>query len=148
MYLIPAEEKVTDDAFWDFLDTSEERPENDRYSYKKAFDISGSIENVLPEIRQAGVIRGCACHYRNRPFPWHAPKFSIQGKPIVYMIRHQFLNHTGAVVLETFPELESFFRHLSHYPTSARYLDIYVICGSFIFEISHHNHIFLYQIRY
>ncbi len=146
MYLANLKQHFIDDSFWDYLDTSDEITSNNLYSYVKNFDVSANVKNVIQEIKRSGITQGYACHYRNNNlFPWHAPKFRQYDKAIMYMIKHNFLNHLGGVILENFSELKSFFINMSLYPSEAQYLDIYVICDSYIFEISHHKHIFLYQ---
>ena len=102
MYLANFKQHFIDDSFWDYLDTSDEITSNNLYSYVKNFDVSANVKNVIQEIKRSGITQGYACHYRDNLLLWHAPKFRQYDKAIMYMTKHNFLNHLGGVILENF----------------------------------------------
>lgn len=147
MYLVNPNKGYLNDIFWDFLDTSDELPEDEHFVYIESFDLSKNISSIIKKIKSCDIHCGYACHYRNQKIPWHAPIYKHSDKTILYMKENNFFDYTGTIYLENFSELKSFFTNMSLYPSNANYVDIYVVCRPYIFEISHHKHIFLYKYR-
>ena len=147
MHLIDPNNYYLNDVFWDFLDASDELPEDNHFVYIENFDLSKNISSVIKKIKDCEINCGYACHYRNQKISWHAPIFEYCDKTILYMKKNNIFDHTGTIYLENFFELKSFLDHMALYPSNANYVDIYVACHPYIFEISHHKHIFLYKSR-
>ena len=97
MHLIDPNNYYLNDVFWDFLDASDELPEDNHFIYIENFDLSKNISSVIKKIKDCEINCGYACHYRNQKISWHAPIFEYSDKTILYMKKNNIfaITHPG-----------------------------------------------------